>query len=263
MTHEELLALTNAIYPFAPDEDAEGNETESMYAEAMTTIAEALPNVYYAALEAAWASEDANRTVTDLLRRYGFIVYECVSEVANGIQCEFLGSGFNSLNYLDENELAEEAKAYDNDFAAMQEIWAAAHLDDGHGRHPQQNPNYVRLTQLLCDLTGEPEIDSGLTLAADPPTDRQCLGWLLTWAFGLTGNPYLDYIRLEIDNNQVELPAWDKVEIECALERMAEIAAVQPRMRRGWELYHQHPTAILATITARATKENSNAQWPI
>ena len=55
MTHEELLALTNALYPFAPDEQDEMNETEGMYAEAMGVISQALPDIYYAALETAWA----------------------------------------------------------------------------------------------------------------------------------------------------------------------------------------------------------------
>ncbi len=260
MTHEELLALTTALYPFAPDEQDEMNETAGMYTEAMEVISQALPDIYYAALEAAWTGHDANYVVVNLLQGQGFIVDECVSEAAWGVRCKFQGSYFNGLNYLDREEIADAMAQDGTDFPALEQIWAAARLDDG-----DRDDKRRRLTQLLRSLTSEPELDAGLTLTADPPTDRQCLGWLLTWAFGLTGNPYLDYGQLEIDMNNVEPPIWDAAEVEYALERLMEVKAIGARIRRGWELFYQHRDAILAAITQAMTSKEANhaGAWPI
>jgi hypothetical protein len=146
------------------------------------------------------------------------------------------------------------------DFAVLEQIWQAARLDGGDREHKRR-----RLAQLLRDLTGELQVDAGLTRTADPPTDRQCLGWLLTGAFGLTGNPYLDYGQLEIDLNNVEPPIWDAAEVEYALERLAEVQAVGARIHRGWELFHAHRDAILAKITQAMTskEEIDAAAWPV
>ncbi|MFM7581371.1 MAG: hypothetical protein ACKO9F_01430 [Caldilinea sp.] len=260
MTHAELLALTQALYPFAPDEQNEMNETEGMYAEAMQVISQALPDIYYAALETAWAGQDANQLVVNLLQSQGFIVDDCVSEAAWGVRCEFQGSYFNGLHYLDTDELADAMAQDGIDFAVLEQIWQAARLDGGDREHKRR-----RLAQLLRDLTGEPQVDAGLTRTADPPTDRQCLGWLLTGAFGLTGNPYLDYGQLEIDLNNVEPPIWDAAEVEYALERLAEVQAVGARIHRGWELFHAHRDAILAKITQAMTskEEIDAAAWPV
>jgi hypothetical protein len=260
MTSDDLLALTIALYPFKPDEDDWNNETADIYTHMMEVTSQALPGVYYAGMEAAWAGKYPNPTIADGLRAAGFIIFECVSEAGMGIRCQNHGSHINSWG-IEKEEIERALESEGIDPATMNAIWDTCEPSDDTEVRERQNE---RLAELLCSLTGEPMANGGLSCTTEPPTDRQCLGWLLTWAFGITGNPYLDYTDLQYEYGQMELPNWDTEEIEYALECMCEIDKIKPRISRGWEIFDQHRITILNNLTKyiNDTEKAYVCTWP-